>query len=121
MLKSLLCLTLLAGFAAAADAPKEFPADKGPDKIDVSKYPQAQRKAYTIVEGKCSKCHTFARAVGSAFVTKEEWTTYVTKMSKKKRSGIRAGDIALIADFLSYDSGVRKVKPKAATPEAAKP
>ena len=31
MLKSLLCLTLLAGFAAAADAPKEFPADKGPD------------------------------------------------------------------------------------------
>lgn len=39
--------------------------DKGPSKIDVSKYPADVKQAYKLYVKKCGKCHTVARAVNS--------------------------------------------------------
>lgn len=96
------------GAAAKSRKAKIFPADKGPNKIDVSEYPEQQQKNYKLVSRRCGKCHTLARVVGSEFVLRKEWRDYVKKMAKKRRSGIRKKDIKPLADFLIYDSKIRK-------------
>ena len=92
--------------AAAPD--KVFEADKGPDTIDVSKYPKEQQANYKVFAEKCSKCHTLARPVNSDYALPEEWTAYVDKMRHKKRSGIDDDAQKTVTDFLIYDSAVRK-------------
>jgi hypothetical protein len=87
---------------------KVFEADKGPDKIDVSKYPKAKQEEYAVFTEKCSKCHTIARPINSDYALPEEWTAYVDKMRHKKRSGIDEDSQKAITDFLIYDSSVRK-------------
>lgn len=96
------------GHAEDAVAEKVFEADKGPDKIDVSQYPKEQRKNYSVFSEKCSKCHTLARPINSDFALPEEWTAYVEKMRRKKRSGIDAASQKAITSFLIYDSALRK-------------
>lgn len=127
-------LAALAVFAAPAaraqdDAAsdKVFPADKGPDTIDVSKYPKDQQDNYKVFAEKCSKCHTLARPINSQYALPEEWTAYVDKMRHKKRSGIDDDAQKTITSFLIYDSSVRKTeliaqkkKAKAAPSDAAK-
>ena len=93
---------------AAKAGEKEFPWDKGPIEIDVSKYPQEQQENYKTFAVRCSKCHTLARAVNSPYALPEEWDPYVKKMQKKKRSGLNAKSAKKIIDFLIYDSSVRK-------------
>ena len=85
-----------------------FAADRGPDTIDVSRYPEEQREGYRLFSKKCSKCHTLARPINSLYALPEEWSAYVDKMRRKK--GSRIGDAArrIIAGFLIYDSSVRK-------------
>lgn len=82
--------------------------DNGPEKIDVSAYPKEMRDLYETFAFKCSKCHTLARPINSDYATPQEWHDYVTKMSKKSRSGIRKGDVESISKFLAYDSSIRK-------------
>jgi hypothetical protein len=124
MMKKIICATLALSFLAwlgartsrAADAPsadaaggdKVFEADKGPDSIDVSKYPKAQQDNYAVFSQKCSKCHTLARPINSKLALPEEWTNYVNLMRSKKRSGIDEKSAKTIIDFLTYDSSVRK-------------
>lgn len=116
MMNLLFCAALAAGLAAAADpadhadhaTDKVFEADKGPDSIDVSKYPKEQRKNYSVFSEKCSKCHTLARPINSLYALPEEWTAYVDKMRHKKRSGIDGDSQKAITSFLIYDSSVRK-------------
>ena len=90
------------------DSQKEFPWDKGPAEIDVSKYPLEQQENYKIFSVRCSKCHTLARAVNSPYALPEEWEPYVKKMQKKKRSGLNPKNSKKIVDFLIYDSKIRK-------------
>ena len=92
--------------AAAGD--KVFAADKGPDSIDVTKYPKEQQDAYAVFAAKCSRCHTLARPINSDYALPEEWTAYVDKMRHKARSGITDDAQKTITDFLIYDSAIRK-------------
>jgi len=113
MIASLAVAALGAGLTLAradddAASTKEFPADKGPDTIDVSKYPKAQQDEYKVFSEKCSKCHTLARPINSDYALPEEWTAYVDKMRHKKRSGIDDDVQKAVTDFLIYDSTVRK-------------
>ncbi|MFI5345559.1 MAG: hypothetical protein ACHQ51_04215 [Elusimicrobiota bacterium] len=92
----------------AAGGDKTFEADKGPETVDVSKYPKEQQENYKVFSEKCAKCHTLARPINSQYALPEEWTAYVDKMRHKKRSGIDDDSQKTITDFLIYDSSVRK-------------
>lgn len=109
--------------AAEAKSKKTYPEDKGPKKIDVSKYPKEMQTYYRLFDKKCSRCHTLARPINSKRTTKKDWTTYVLeRMRKKPNSGISSADRVQILKFLVYDSSVRKRKaqPKQAPGEGEK-
>ncbi|MCZ6680398.1 MAG: hypothetical protein O7E52_24470 [Candidatus Poribacteria bacterium] len=86
---------------------KTFPADKGPNFIDVSSYPPQMQEYYKIFEQKCSRCHTLARPINSKFAG-EDWRKYVYKMMRKPGSGLTPKTAEQIIELLVYDSQVRK-------------
>ena len=86
--------------------PKIFPADRGPNFIDVSVYPPEMQENYKRFEKKCSRCHTLARPINSEFAG-EEWRKYVYKMMRKPGSGLTPKTAEPIIQFLIYDSEVR--------------
>jgi cytochrome c5 len=86
-----------------------LPQDKGPDKVDVSKYPADQQKNYKVFTDKCSKCHTIARPINTT-MTRAEWERYVKRMMHKPNSGISDSQGKSIFDFLAYDQENRKDK-----------
>ncbi len=81
---------------------KTYPADKGPNFIDVSAYPQKMQAAYEVFARKCSRCHTLARPINSDFEP-EEWRTYVYKMMRKPGSGLTPQTAEKVIEFLIYD------------------
>lgn len=111
---ALLATTALAGAARvvrAQDAPLDpriLQYDKGPAKIDVSKYPKDMQERYKVFQKKCSNCHTLARAINSEFVLDDEWERYVKRMMRKSGTLISADDGKQIFEFLVYDSKIRK-------------
>jgi len=88
--------------------PRILAYDKGPAKIDVSKYPDDIRPKYKTFTTLCSKCHTIARAINSDYVLDEEWQQYIRQMMDKGGSLISADDAKSIYTFLTYDSKIRK-------------
>lgn len=100
-------------FLIAQSVNVTLPQDKGPAKIDVSKYPAEQQKAYKVFSEKCSKCHTIARPINTT-MTREEWERYVKRMMHKPNSGISNSQGKEIFDFLAYDQQSRKDKNPAA-------
>ena len=114
-------LLLLAGMlrAHAQDKPqaKVDPRiaayDKGPNSVDVSKYPPDIQDDYKTFSKRCSKCHTLARPINAPYETADEWDRYVIKMMKKSGSVITPEDGQQIFEFLVYDSKVRKSKKEA--------
>jgi len=86
---------------------KIYPADKGPNFIDVSAYPPKMQKAYEGFTRKCSRCHTVARPINSNF-TPEEWRKYVHKMMRKPGSGLNPKTTEEIIEFLIYDAQHRE-------------
>ncbi len=86
--------------------PKIFPADKGPNFIDVSIYPLEMQENYKLFEQKCSRCHTLARPINSEFIG-EAWRKYVYKMMRKPGSGLTPKTAEPIIQFLIYDSQTR--------------
>lgn len=84
-------------------APKTYPADKGPNFIDVTAYPSKMQETYELFTRKCSRCHTVARPINSTFKS-EEWREYVYKMMKKPGSGLTPKTADQIIEFLIYDS-----------------
>ena len=106
-----IAVALLGGplFLAAQSGNVVLPQDKGPDKIDVSHYPPAQQKAYTLFVGKCSTCHTIARPINTT-MTLPEWERYVKRMMHKPNSGISDAQGKEIYEFLAYDQVNRKDK-----------
>ena len=89
--------------------PRILKYDKGPSKIDVSKYPADMQKKYKVFEKKCSNCHTLARPINCDFVLDDEWERYIKRMMRKAGpSLINADDGKQIFEFLSFDSKLRK-------------
>ena len=92
---------------APRSVPKTYPADKGPNFIDVTTYPLKMQEAYELFTGKCSRCHTVARPINSAFAP-DEWRKYVHKMMRKPGSGLTPKTAEEIIKFLIYDSEHRE-------------
>lgn len=125
-MKALITMILL--FASApAGAQERFTAeqraarfsyDLGPDEVNVTSYPKAQRDNYEVFAKTCSQCHTLARAINSPLVSREDWRRFIKRMyaKTKMRSGAEIGskDAKAAIEFLAYDSQIRKVKGKAA-------
>lgn len=89
--------------------PRILKYDKGPAKIDVSKYPAPMQAKYKVFEKKCSSCHTIARPINCDFALDDEWERYIKRMMRKAGpSLISADDGKQIFEFLSYDSKIRK-------------
>jgi hypothetical protein len=88
--------------------PRILAYDKGPAKIDVSKYPADMKADYKVFAEKCSKCHTIARAINCEFATEDEWERYVKRMMNKGGTMFTAKDGKQIFEFLVYDSKTRK-------------
>ena len=88
--------------------PRILAYDKGPAKIDVSKYPKDMQDRYKVFTKKCSNCHTLARAVNADFVLDDEWERYVKRMMRKSGTLISADEGKQIYEFLVYDSKTRK-------------
>lgn len=112
---------LAAGVAKAASSFSEqelsalLPYDLGPTTVDVSRYPQHQQENYELFLQKCSVCHTPARAINTPIASKEDWTRFVSRMHGRSRRTLLKKEEALrIADFLAYDSEIRKVENKRA-------
>lgn len=84
-----------------------LPQDKGPETIDVSKYPSELQKTYGLFRTKCSKCHTIARPINTT-MSRAEWERYVKRMMHKPNSGINSGEGKRIFEFLVYDQQARK-------------
>ena len=111
-------LAMLAGaglaravFAQQKDEPVEpriLAYDKGPAKIDVSKYTPEMKAKYKVFAEKCAKCHTIARAINCEFATDDEWERYVKRMMNKGGTLISASEGKQIFEFLTYDSKIRK-------------
>jgi hypothetical protein len=92
----------------ATKDPRILAYDKGPDKINVSKYPSEVKSLYKLFEKRCSACHTLARAVNSDFVLDEEWQRYIRQMMDRSGTLISATEAKDIFTFLQYDSRNRK-------------
>jgi hypothetical protein len=104
-------LALLFAFAAGAQEdvdPRIAAYDKGPAKIDVSKYPKEIQPSYKLFLAKCGKCHTPARAINCDYVLEDEWERYVKRMMRRAGSFISTEEGKQIYEFLVYDAKTRK-------------
>ncbi len=110
LLVAVFVLFALAGVRARQDLDPRIAAyDKGPAKIDVSKYPADMQAKYKVFAKKCSGCHTLARAINSDFVLDDEWERYVKRMMNKAgASVISAAEGKEIYEVLVYDSKTRR-------------
>lgn len=104
-------LALLAGPARAEDK-KDFAADKGPDKVNVSAYPAEVQEDYRVFSAKCSKCHTLARPINTD-LTADAWKMYVKRMSNKPDSGITPDQGKRIYSFLKFYQAEKDAKSSA--------
>ena len=83
--------------------------DKGPDRIDVSKYPPEMRDTYNkVFRPKCGKCHTIARAINSDYVLDDEWERYIKRMARRAGTFISGAEGKQIYQFVTHDSKVRR-------------
>ncbi len=88
--------------------PRILAYDKGPNKIDVSKYPKDMQARYKVFANKCVKCHTLARPINCEFALEDEWERYVKRMMNKSGTLISAEEGKQIFEFVAYDSKIRK-------------
>lgn len=89
--------------------PRILKYDKGPAKIDISKYPADMQKKYKVFEKKCGNCHTLARPINCDFALDDEWERYIKRMMRKAGPSLmNADDGKQIFEFLVYDSKTRK-------------
>ncbi len=82
--------------------------EKGPARIDVSKYPDGIKDNYEVFSTKCAQCHKLSRPINSDYALPEEWSRYIKRMMNKPGSGISRTEGKKIYEFLVYDSSIRK-------------
>ncbi|MFI5345405.1 MAG: hypothetical protein ACHQ51_03420 [Elusimicrobiota bacterium] len=106
------------GASAAAKAARHFYYDAGPETVDIFSYPKAQQGNYAVFAHSCSQCHTLARPINSPYITRGDWSRYVSAMHVKAKArggpSFSPDEAKLIIDFLVYDAKIRKVEHKAA-------
>jgi hypothetical protein len=105
-MKLFLAGSALVALLTAVDYGPDFKPDArdgGPGTIDVSAYPDQQKKNYDMYSAKCSKCHPLARSVNARFGA-QEWKRYMKRMIRRPNSGINEEQAANIYDFLKYYS-----------------
>lgn len=107
----LVAIGMIFALRAQRTGPKTYPADNGPNFIDVTAYPVKMQETYKLFTNKCSRCHTVARPINSTF-TSEEWRKYVYKMMRKPGSGLTPKIAEQITEFLIYDAQHREKKTK---------
>jgi cytochrome c5 len=88
--------------------PRILAYDKGPAKIDVSKYTPEMKTKYKVFADKCAKCHTIARPINCEFALDDEWERYIKRMMNKAGTLISPAEGKQIFEFLTYDSKIRK-------------
>jgi hypothetical protein len=88
--------------------PQVLAWDKGPDKIDVSRYPADVKKNYKVFAELCARCHPLARAVNCDFVLEEDWERYIKKMMRRGRTLITPDQAEQAYEFAIYDAKIRK-------------
>ena len=99
-----LALVLALGAAGPAAVSADADArDSGSDSVDVSKYPDVQKKNYALFQQRCSKCHTTARAINAKFGA-QEWKRYMKRMVRRPNSNISEDEADQIYDFLKFHS-----------------
>jgi cytochrome c5 len=113
MVVSAMTLSALALIAGAQEEeepvdPRILAYDKGPAKIDVSKYPPDMKARYKVFVAKCGKCHTPARAINCEFALEDEWERYIKRMMRKAGTFISPDQGKQIFEFVVYDSKIRK-------------
>lgn len=89
-----------------------FDSDLGPDVVDVSLYPPAQRRNYEVFARVCSQCHTLARSINAPHVSRGWWEFYAGKMRVRavlRNRKLPPDELDAVLDFLEYDSNERKV------------
>jgi thiamine pyrophosphate-dependent acetolactate synthase large subunit-like protein len=98
-----------------AQTPQERPLDpqvlawdRGPDKIDVSRYPAEVKKNYKVFAEICGQCHPLARAVNCDFALEDDWERYIKKMMRRGRSLVTPSQAEAAFEFAIYDSKIRK-------------
>ncbi len=94
----------IAAVVAGVDYGPDFkpdPRDNGAGSIDVSSWPDAQKKAYDMYAAKCAKCHPLARSVNARF-SAQDWKRYMKRMIRRPNSGINEEQAATIYEFLKY-------------------
>jgi hypothetical protein len=82
--------------------------DKGPDKIDVSKYPPEIKKKYKTFNELCGRCHPISRAVNCDFALEDDWERYIKRMMRRGKGLISPDDALAAFEFAIYDSKIRK-------------
>ena len=82
--------------------------EKGPQTINVSKYPDGIKDNYEVFQQKCTQCHKLSRPINSDYATPDEWSRYIKRMMHKPGSGIGNAEAKKIYEFLVYDSSIRK-------------
>jgi len=105
-MKLFLAGSALAALVAATDYGPDFKPDArdgGPGTIDVSAYPEPQKKNYDMYSAKCSKCHPLARSINARF-SAQDWKRYMKRMIRRPNSGINEEQAANIYEFLKYYS-----------------
>ena len=100
---------------AAQAPPQERPLDaivlawdKGPDKVDVSKYPADVKRNYKVFSEICAQCHSLARAVNCDFALEEDWERYIKRMMRRGRSLVTPDQAEAAYEFAIYDAKIRK-------------
>ncbi len=105
-MKLFLVGSALAALLVGVDYGPDFkpdPRDNGPGAIDVSSWPDQQKKNYEMYSVKCAKCHPLARSVNARF-TAQDWKRYMKRMIRRPNSGINEEQATNIYDFLKYYS-----------------
>jgi hypothetical protein len=105
-MKLFLVGSALAALVAAVDYGPDFKPDVrdgGPGTVDVSAYPEPQKKNYDMYSAKCSKCHPLARSINARF-SAQDWKRYMKRMIRRPNSGINEEQAANIYEFLKYYS-----------------
>lgn len=87
-----------------------YPEDKGPAKINVSKYPANMQKAYKLLLDRCAKCHTQARYVNSNKFGKAAWEPVMHKMATRPGSDVTPQEEKVLLDFVVFDHDKRKTE-----------
>ena len=88
-----------------------YPSDLGPQSLDVSAYPPAQRENYRLYAQACSRCHGLARSLNAPAGSRPWWTFYIMGMRVRSRLAgvaIPAEQSRAALEFLDYEDQNRK-------------